>query len=351
MSEIEIMGGVMDHYTQIPNEIFRNPSLKSRAVHVFGNLRSNRSGWKTSIRNVAASTGLNKETVMNAIHDLMDAGYITRTPVPGKNGQFDTYKYQVYDVPRPENPDRPDPSGKSVQAPSGNSGQGTVRKIRTHKKNSSKKNSKNNPPVVPQGDEPAAAGGESDSGEIIDAEIIPDDTTPAPTTETGGAGGQLALVPDTSVASQPEPTKRKGGSKRTKLRTDYTPEFEQFWEIYPGIREGKVRAFDRWLHAVQDGATPEQLIEGAKRAAMFHQVKGTDRQFIRRAIRWFDERGWEDELHIDRSTDRMSRSTLDRLHVQQQQARAQAGGYGLPPTNEAIAAAEVAAIEELGEFW
>ena len=100
MSEIEIVGGLLDHYTPVPNDLFRTPGIKSRAVHVYGNLRSNRSGWKTNTRNVAESTGLNRRTVMDAINDLIELGYVERVAIAGKDGEFASYKYRVFDSPR-----------------------------------------------------------------------------------------------------------------------------------------------------------------------------------------------------------------------------------------------------------
>lgn len=138
MSEIEIVGGLMEHYTQVPNEIFRTPGIRSRAVHVFGNLRSHRSGWKTNIRNVAKSTGLSNNTVMAAINDLIELGYIEREKIPGTAGRFDTYKYRVLDTPRLKKEDRPEPYQEVRQEPSQNVSQEPVSKSKTLKKNPSK---------------------------------------------------------------------------------------------------------------------------------------------------------------------------------------------------------------------
>ena len=142
MSEIEIVGGLMEHYTQVPNEIFRTPGIRSRAVHVFGNLRSHRSGWKTNIRNVAQSTGLSNNTVMAAINDLIELGYIERQELPGARGRFATYKYRVLDVPCLKNEDRKEPSQKVRQEPSQKVRQEPVSKSKTLKKNSSKNTTK-----------------------------------------------------------------------------------------------------------------------------------------------------------------------------------------------------------------
>lgn len=162
MSEIEIMGGLLDGYTQIPNEMFRTPGIKSRAVHVYGNLRSHRSGWKTNVRNVADSTGLSKPTVMGAIDDLIGMGYITRTKVPGEGGRFASYKYRVFDTPvkkvdqgSTESPGQEclpgNPVKKVDQAPGKES-------LPIKKTLSKKTNEEDHSPLIPQGgdDHPSA---------------------------------------------------------------------------------------------------------------------------------------------------------------------------------------------------
>ena len=135
MGEIEIVGGLLDHYVQLPNDIFRTPGIKSRAVHVYGNLRSNRSGWQTNTRQVAEVTGLSHNTVMSAINDLIELGYVERTEIPGEGGQFSSYKYRVFDRR--------------------NQNLGTVPdlKIESYKNNSFKKTKEEDySPIVPQGD-------------------------------------------------------------------------------------------------------------------------------------------------------------------------------------------------------
>lgn len=151
MSEIEIVGGILEGYTQVPNELFRTPGIKSRAVHVFGNLRSNRSGWNTNTRNVAESTGLSHNTVMAAVNDLIDLGYIHRVKIPGENGRFPTYRYRVFDYRAQKvgtAPDVENESGNLTQKVS----QAPDAKSESYKKNSFKKTKEeDHTPIVPKG--------------------------------------------------------------------------------------------------------------------------------------------------------------------------------------------------------
>lgn len=153
MSEIEIVGGLIDQYVQVPNDIFRTPGIKSRAVHVYGNLRSNRSGWETNTRRVAEVTGLSHNTVMAAINDLIDLGYVERIEIPGEGGQFSSYKYRVFDHRKQilgAVPDLKIESGNLTQKLS----QAPDAKIESYKKNSFKKTKEEDqPPISPKGDE------------------------------------------------------------------------------------------------------------------------------------------------------------------------------------------------------
>lgn len=150
MSEIEIVGGLLDHYTPVPNDLFRTPGIKSRAVHVYGNLRSNRSGWKTNTRNVAESTGLNRRTVMDAINDLIELGYVERIATAGKDGEFSSYKYRVFDRPRGAENAPGDVVQKVHQDVVQKMHQAPGAKSAPLKKNSFKKNNKEEQPPNPQ---------------------------------------------------------------------------------------------------------------------------------------------------------------------------------------------------------
>lgn len=152
MSEIEIVGGLLDHYVQLPNDIFRTPGIKSRAVHVYGNLRSNRTGWQTNTRQVAEVTGLSHNTVMSAINDLIELGYVERTEIPGEGGQFSSYRYRVFDRRNQivgTVPDAKIESGNLTQKLS----QAPDAKIESYKKNSFKKTKEEDqPPISPKGE-------------------------------------------------------------------------------------------------------------------------------------------------------------------------------------------------------
>lgn len=82
-------------YTKVPNILFRTPTLKSRAVHVMGNLLSHDSRFNVTVQIIADQTGLAPNTVTAALDDLVAHGLIEREAVPGKRGQFDRNDYIV----------------------------------------------------------------------------------------------------------------------------------------------------------------------------------------------------------------------------------------------------------------
>jgi len=80
--------------------------------------------------------------------------------------------------------------------------------------------------------------------------------------------------------------------------SDYTPEYEAFWEAYPkrdGRKQGKKPGFAQW----------QKLSAAEKRAAQV-DVEKRNRQggwgkYIRDAERYIRHRGWEDEWSPERS--------------------------------------------------
>lgn len=62
------------------------------------------------------------------------------------------------------------------------------------------------------------------------------------------------------------PIKPKKGTPLAASPTDYTPDFEEFWLVYPR-KKVKVGAYAKWKTLLKDGYTPEQIITAAKNYA------------------------------------------------------------------------------------
>lgn len=74
----------------------------------------------------------------------------------------------------------------------------------------------------------------------------------------------------------------KSNSNNKKSASDYTPEFEEFWSIYPRKKE-KQSAYRCWKTRLEEGHQPRELIEAAKLYSHECHRQGTQEQFIKQA--------------------------------------------------------------------
>ena len=124
-----------DHYTLIPNSLSRSADIPPRAKVVYIYLKSHRDGWGISTERVAEALGMSKETVVRAIQDLVDAGYVIREKLRGEGGTYSGWEYEVLSRPITT-------VGKTDHGKSPRSEKSDVGKSRPHKKtNSFKKTS------------------------------------------------------------------------------------------------------------------------------------------------------------------------------------------------------------------
>ena len=148
MATIEIVGGIQDHYTMIPNDVFRDKNITPVAVKVYGFLRSQSTGWRINVRGLATQMGIGKNTVNTALQLLETVGYVRREWATDKNGLRNGIVYKVFDSRCPQNRDTGVPnSGNPI---SGNPKTGTHKEEHSFKKNNLKEDQ---PPIVPQGDD------------------------------------------------------------------------------------------------------------------------------------------------------------------------------------------------------
>lgn len=73
-------------------------------------------------------------------------------------------------------------------------------------------------------------------------------------------------------------------------RGDYSPEFEQAWQVYPKRAGGnpKAAAWKAWRTRLKDGVNPEIMLAGVKRYATYVTATGsTGTQFVKQASTFF----------------------------------------------------------------
>lgn len=150
--------------------------------------------------------------------------------------------------------------------------------------------------------EPAPLTAEPDTGEPLTAE--PDTANPTlisierkTSTErnqelnkTHGPSGdgprELELTPP---SSRPAKKKRKA--------IDYTPEFETAWAVYPKRpNNSKSDAFKAWQARINEGVTPDEMLEGLHRYREFVEAEEIEPRFIKQAATFFGPgRHWESD--------------------------------------------------------
>ena len=86
---------IKDKYGITPNELLNNPEISLKAKGLFGYLQSKPDGWKFSVNRMANQLKEGPEAISNALHELEEFGYLTRTPVKDEKGQFQGYNYQL----------------------------------------------------------------------------------------------------------------------------------------------------------------------------------------------------------------------------------------------------------------
>jgi len=99
--------------------------------------------------------------------------------------------------------------------------------------------------------------------------------------------GQLFELTET------EPTPKAAKPKKPALG-EYTPAFEDFWNIYPSNR-GKAAAFKAWGKAKKRGATEEQLKTAAAAYSGYVTHLGRAEEHIKHASSWLNQDEWLDE--------------------------------------------------------
>ncbi|OKP91391.1 hypothetical protein [Paenibacillus sp. P32E] len=100
------------------------------------------------------------------------------------------------------------------------------------------------------------------------------------------------------AANQQPTTKEesKEGSKQGKKVKDnktYTPEFDEFWNMYPR-KLGKVEAFKTWTKVIKNGESSELIIKCATNYATDCENKQTEQQYIKHPKTFLNDERYKD---------------------------------------------------------
>lgn len=88
--------------------------------------------------------------------------------------------------------------------------------------------------------------------------------------------------------SKEEMEKEGSPEKKSKKRTQYSVDFEEFWKVYPR-QVDKGTAYRKFSTRLKDGFTPEQLITAAKRYAQACSKSHTEQKYIKHAATFLSD--------------------------------------------------------------
>ena len=91
-------------YTVMSNTHFKEKEMTLRAKGLLSLMLSLPDDWDYSIAGLCTLSKDGKDSVMNALLELEEFGYLVRTQETNDKGQFIGFNYDVYEVPYPEKP-------------------------------------------------------------------------------------------------------------------------------------------------------------------------------------------------------------------------------------------------------
>lgn len=91
-------------YTVISNNHFKEREMSLKAKGLLSLMLSLPDTWDYSVSGLAVLSKDGKDSVMNALAELEEFGYLKRTKVVDKAGRFAGYDYDIFEKPQPEKP-------------------------------------------------------------------------------------------------------------------------------------------------------------------------------------------------------------------------------------------------------
>lgn len=91
-------------YSVIDNHLFKDKNLSLRGKGLLALILSLPDDWNYNIEGLSKLVPDGRNTVIKALDELMDLGYIIRTQNTDENGKFVGYKYDIYEKPYAQTP-------------------------------------------------------------------------------------------------------------------------------------------------------------------------------------------------------------------------------------------------------
>lgn len=102
-----VRGKHQSEFCITPNSAANDERLSLEARGVLWQLLTKPPAWRIRPKHLAEKNGIGKDKCYRIINELIDVGYIIRTPAR-EGGRYNQWNYTVYDVPNPANQDDPD---------------------------------------------------------------------------------------------------------------------------------------------------------------------------------------------------------------------------------------------------
>jgi len=115
-----------------------------------------------------------------------------------------------------------------------------------------------------------------------------------------------------AVAMQGKERKEKGKERE---RENYSPEFQEFWKLYPsrnGKKTGKREAFEEYNKALKK-TDPKTISSAVVAQSKTNDWKKENGSFVPDAFRWLKKGRWEDEVSLENQTSVRPGRELPRL--------------------------------------
>lgn len=90
---------IEDHYSQIPNDLARNPDISLAAKGLYVYLSSHREGWSMSTERVGEALGVHRNTIAKYVKELEKSGYLKKDLVKDELGKYEGIEYTIHSMP------------------------------------------------------------------------------------------------------------------------------------------------------------------------------------------------------------------------------------------------------------
>ena len=138
-------------YTIISNTHFKEKTMSLKAKGLLSLMLSLPDDWDYSVAGLVSLSKDGKDSVMNALTELEELGYLTRTRKTDKKGRFSGYEYDIYEKPTTGKPNEGKPYAENPNADNPqqlNTNKSNTKELNTKELNIGEKRKRFVPPTI-----------------------------------------------------------------------------------------------------------------------------------------------------------------------------------------------------------